>query len=445
MNSGRMTFRFDADKDKDKDKHKPKVEERWPGTGLGTADEYAVGLRQEVESPLLTWVHDPDSDFRFTREAPPEASYEYYSGVIDPRQQDWDARNERDTRDERSVWGVRDVRDVRNVRGVRDVREEQDRDIGDNFTADNGDQNDAYGRYGTYGSNDGSYHTRRPSYWWKFALSVAGAIGTGVLLGYAALALFYGGNTADGTNAAIATNSTTAGKQIDGASDPAGAGTSGLPLTGNEIVGNNSISVQVAAQSYYLLQYGVFSTPAGAVQAQQELLDAGLAAGLDPADGNRVYAGMSPEREQAKLLSSGLKNEGIELYVREVALPSADQLFFSGNAETVNNYFSISGQLLSELSSQSAALLSSGQTGTAANISVVSDLHMQWSEAVKSLEAGLSPEQQMICAGLDKSTSQAISALAEYNKNKAQALLWEVQESMLSFLTNQKKLLSAMM
>lgn len=153
--------------------------------------------------------------------------------------------------------------------------------------------------------------------------------------------------------------------QTSGANDPAGVGTSGLPVTGTDDTGKNTIPVQVAAQSYYLLQYGVFSTPAGAEQARQELLDAGLAAGLDPADGNRVYAGMSSDREQAKLLSSGLKNQGIELYVREVELPGVERLGFAGNAEAVNSYFAVSGQLLSELSSQSASLLSGGQTDAA--------------------------------------------------------------------------------
>jgi len=60
------------------------------------------------------------------------------------------------------------------------------------------------------------------------------------------------------------------------------------------------------------------------------------------------------------------------------------------------------------------------------------------------MEQGITPEAKSICAALEKSMSQGISALSEYNKNKAQALLWEVQESMLSFLTSQKQLLSAM-
>ncbi|MNI79988.1 hypothetical protein D3C73_1364830 [compost metagenome] len=69
---------------------------------------------------------------------------------------------------------------------------------------------------------------------------------------------------------------------------------------------------------------------------------------------------------------------------------------------------------------------------------------MQWTEAVRALEPGLPAAAQKLCAGLEKSVSRGISALNEYNKNQAQALLWEVQEAMMSFLTTQKSLLSAL-
>lgn len=415
MTNGRMTFRFDVDKDEPKPK--PKVVERWSNGGLGTAEDYTTELRQEVGPEVgpgdrQLWSYEPD--LRTTREAPPEDYYDYYSGNIDPRQEEWDEQD-RYFKYTQQSYLVSDL-DSNN----RDKLE--------------GGYTEGYG---------GSYHTRRPTYWWKLALSVAGAIGTGLLLGYAALSFFYGGNieSSMGTGTeATAVNS----EQTNGANDPAGLGTSGLPVTGTENSAQNSIPVQVVSQSYYLLQYGVFSTPTGAEQARQELLTAGLAAGLDPTDGNRVYAGISSDREQAKLLSNGLKNQGIELYVREVALPGAEHLVFTGKAEAVNSYFAASEKLLSELSSQSASLLSEAQVGTAANTATVSDLHLEWSEAIKGLEQGLSPEAVSICAALEKSMSRGISALGEYNKNKAKGLLWEVQESMLSFLTGQRQLMSIM-
>ncbi|MRN56231.1 SPOR domain-containing protein [Paenibacillus monticola] len=408
-----MTFRFD---DK-QDKLKPKAEASRSSSSLGTATDYiSANLREETELLEHTWP--VDSDLRFAHEEPAEDTETYYSTPADSHQQLFEMHTQlplppKELESDRYItpWPGNDRMTQR--------------------FEDNPPPEAGYG---------GSYHSRRPSYWWKFALSVAGAVVTGLLLGYMALSFFNGGSAR--TESVSTTGSTAAQEQTVGNTDSAKAGVSGI--TSNDSAGMNRISVQVAAQSYYLLQYGVFSTSAGAVQAQQELLDAGLAAALDPADGNRVYAGLSPDREQAKLLSNGLKNQGIELYVREVTLPAAEQLAFGGNAEVVNNYFSVSGQLLAELASLSASLLSAAPANTAADTTEVSNLHMQWTEAAKTMEQGLSPAVQSICAELEKSMSQGISALNEYNKNKAKGLLWEVQESMMSFLTSQRQLLSAL-
>lgn len=223
---------------------------------------------------------------------------------------------------------------------------------------------DSYEQSGAHrDSYGGSYHTRRPSYWWKFALSITGALGTGILLGYAALSFITGGagETAKAPGNAEVKAGITQGQKAATSSNAADI--TGVPAEQTGEAVSAQIPVEVAPQSYYLLQYGVFSTAAGAEQARQELLTAGLAAGLDPADGNRVYAGMSPDREQAKLLSNGLKGQGIELYVREVALPAVNQVRYTGTAAEVDSYFTLSSQLLSELSSLSASLLGGEQRG----------------------------------------------------------------------------------
>ncbi|MHA6533579.1 SPOR domain-containing protein [Paenibacillus sp. BAC0078] len=434
MSNGRMTFRFDVDREKSR----PEPLERRSTAGLGTAKEYAeIELRREAE--LRRRSIDTDSEAEQAGHLVELGEYD----LIDLRRQE---RGE----------GFRELDDTRQSffrsGHAPDLWEREPRYP----LVPQGDPEDEYGeryRSGEWkteaesfgdiplsgGGYSGSYHTRRPSYWWKLALAITGALGTGVLLGYAALSFIGGGSLAGGggntkVDSAVVQNGTTAadGQTLAGNTDSGPSGTAKD--------GVSRIPVQVAAQSYYLLQYGVFSTPAGAEQARQDLLDTGLAAALDPADGNRVYAGMSPDREQAKLLSSGLKNQGIELYVRGVTLPAVEQAAYAGKAEPVNSYFAASGKLLNEMSGLSASLLS-GQ-GQAADSSAVSDLHMQWTEAVKTLEPGLPAEARNLCAELEKSMSQGISALNEYKKNKAQGHLWEVQEAMMSFLTGQKRLLS---
>ena len=69
------------------------------------------------------------------------------------------------------------------------------------------------------------------------------------------------------------------------------------------------LEISSAGGTYYALQYGVFSSAERAEQAKLELSQTGLAASLDPEDGNRVYAGISADREEAKLLSTRLKSQ----------------------------------------------------------------------------------------------------------------------------------------
>ncbi|WP_139085100.1 SPOR domain-containing protein [Bacillus sp. FJAT-27264] len=446
MNNGRMTFRFDVDKDKPW----PKEEERRSSSSVGTAQEYKTEpLKQEDDFLDHGWVFEPEP--LTIREPVSQPTYGYSSGMKDHRWQDVDKIEENNgTLQGRQtffqgntppdLWDSRRppspfVEEEEGEWRSHKIPTRHGYDPVPEYYEDDGGK--AGGGYG------GAYHSRRPSYWWKFALSVAGALGTGLLLGYTALSFFGGGGPGAGGNAPVTGQAAVQNPNSDKVVDPAGVGTSGLPLAENGNPSVNTIPVHITPQSYYLLQYGVFSSPDGASQARKELLGAGLAAGVDPDDGNRVYAGLSPDREQAKLLSGGLKNQGIELYVREVTLPAVERLAYAGNAETVEGYFTASDKLLGELSSLSAALLSSGQVDTA-GAAAVSDLHLQWKEAAKGLEQSLPPETQALCASLEKSMNQGISALAEYNKSKAGGLLWEVQGSMMDFLTGQKKLLAAM-
>lgn len=435
MNNGRMTFRFDTDKDKGG--LEPQDIQSGAG-GLGTAKDYTRRVPDRGDAdPVEAWPYSPSPDDG------EQERYERYKDYDlepqDSRQGEWEDLSRNPGSSPPAFFRSGPATDLweRTPRRIPPVIQEEYRYSGQypeltpaNEPEDIGDISYSGVSYG------GSYQSRRPTHWWKFALSIAGALGTGLLLGYAALSFISGvndsGSGTGGTNTpSVQTGAGTAVQPV--------AGDTGLPVTGAGS-GAGRIPVAVAEQNYYLLQYGVFSTAAGARQAKQELLAAGLAAGSDPEGGNRVYAGVSPDREQAKLLSSGLKNQGIELYVREVTLPAAQQAEFSGSSEAVNRYFAASGNLLKELSSLSASLLSG--TGGTADTAAVSDLHMQWTEAVKSLEPGLTAEGQNLCTGLEKSMSQGIAALNEYSKNQAQGLLWEVQESMMSFLAGQKSLLS---
>lgn len=281
------------------------------------------------------------------------------------------------------------------------------------------------------------YRSRKPTSFWKMAVSVTAAVVTGLLFGYMVLSMFNGSNAGeDPASGQLESNDAVNQAPADSSG---GTGTSLAPDLSES-------TVRIPGQVFYMLQYGVFSTPERAEQAKGELLQSGIAAGGDLDEENRVYAGISPDREQAKLLSNQLKAEGVELYVREIALPDIESAAFAGEEQTLTDYFTISGQLVSELSTLSASLLGKQEAGAVASESMttITNLHQQWIQLMKSLSAGLGPETGAVLPAMEQSMNSSITALSEYNKNQSKGHLWEIQTGMMNYVMGQKKLLDGL-
>lgn len=269
-----------------------------------------------------------------------------------------------------------------------------------------------------------SYRPRHPASPWKVIGTITGAVVTGALFGFVILSFFKDGS--------------------GGSNVPAKPGTENVAESSGEPVKAAPVAVSVQGRSYYVLQYGLFSTKEGAEQAKKELEQYGLAAGSDPDEEYRVYAGISTDREQAKLLSSQLKDKGMDLYVKEITLPAISELKFAGDANTAGRYFETSSELASKLSTLSAALLSQEKPGAlnASEQAAVTDIHSRWTEAMKSFQTGLSREDEQLGAQIEQTMNSAVSALTEYNRNASKALLWEIQSRMMQYVMQQKELIS---
>nr|WP_282446291.1 SPOR domain-containing protein [Paenibacillus silvae] len=200
-----------------------------------------------------------------------------------------------------------------------------------------------------------------------------------------------------------------------------------------------------AGGTYYALQYGVFSSPERAEQAKLELTQAGIAAGTDPDDGNRVYAGISADREEAKLLSTRLKSQGVELYVKEIVNPEVNPAIFGSKQEDASLFFQNSSALVDQLSTLSIQQL--GQSVQAAiapeTMQVLSNRHQTWMNGLKSLSPGMTSEVQQVVSSMEKSMNSAITAIAEYNKNPDAVHMWAVQSDLMQYVLKQKKWLEA--
>nr|WP_285859189.1 SPOR domain-containing protein [Paenibacillus sp. MER 99-2] len=198
--------------------------------------------------------------------------------------------------------------------------------------------------------------------------------------------------------------------------------------------------------SYYALQYGVFSSPERAEQAKLELAQVGIAAGTDPEDGNRVYAGISADREEAKLLSTRLKAEGVELYVKEIAVPAINLSAWGGLEKDVENLFASSSALVDQLSNLSISQLgqTTPQAVSAEAMTVLENQHQSWLSGINSLAQGLNQEASAIVANMEKSMHNAITAVTEYNKNPADVHMWTVQANLMEYVLEQKQWIEMM-
>lgn len=285
------------------------------------------------------------------------------------------------------------------------------------------------------------YRPRRPGSAWKLAGSVTAAVLTGLLFGSIVLNIFNGEGAEEDFQPGLPDILEEASGQPDnpitGAIDkeksaPAAAGA--------------GISVTIPEQTYYMLQYGVFSSAERAEQAKGELDEAGLAAFSDMSGENRVYAGVSPDREQAKLLSGQLKNEGVELYVREVTVPGAQSALFAGDGALLDIFFEASGGLAEQLSSLSASLLGKGQPEAVSESAMknLTALHLQWTKAIKLIYPGLGPEAELALKNMENSMNNSVTALTEYNKNRSKGHLWEIQAGIMDYIMSQRKLVESL-
>lgn len=273
-----------------------------------------------------------------------------------------------------------------------------------------------------------SYKRNRPPRGWKMIGSVSGALVTGALFGIVILS-FFNKESAVKPDEMLPVNqsiSTVSGQE--GEAETAG-----------------QLEISSAGGTYYALQYGVFSSPERAEQAKLELTQAGLAASTDPEDGNRVYAGISADREEAKLLSTRLKSQGVELYVKEIVNPTVDPAVFGNKQEDVALFFKNSSVLVDQLSTLSIQQL--GQSVQAAispeMMAALQTQHETWLTGIKSLAPGMAVDVQPVVSSMEKSMNSAITAIAEYNKNPDAVHMWAVQSDLMEYVLQQKRWLES--
>lgn len=278
-----------------------------------------------------------------------------------------------------------------------------------------------------------SYYFRKTrTSWWKVVGSLTGAIVTGALFGFVVLSMFNQEITVPIPGIGVPRQEA-AGEATD------------IPTLGSVIIEEQPPLVQVVlpSQSYHFLQYGVFSTAEGVELAQQQLRDSGIAAARDTVDEKRVYAGVSPDREEAKLLSGRLKTGGVHLILHEISLPESATVEYNGDVASLQKYLAQSADLVYMLSSSSAALLgeASPSRQSQEEMGQLRESHQLWTKSAAAIRGKLSAAVDAEAKEMEKAMNSAVEAMGEFNEKGEQTMLWEVQNEMMRFILAEQKLM----
>ncbi|MBW5447856.1 hypothetical protein GE107_17520 [Cohnella sp. CFH 77786] len=249
--------------------------------------------------------------------------------------------------------------------------------------------------------------------WWKVFASVAGAIGTGALFGYLVLTLF------TGETPFPASASQGSDQPAQAQAESAAASSPSVPPSSPQ---GSSTAREWPAETYYVLQYGVFQSEEGAAAALEELKGKGYPGFEDRSDGFRVYAGVAGTKEEAELLASQM--QGVEIFVKPLAVDSWVPAVSEG-AEQLGAFIGLSHELTRELASLSVFALQdeNPQPIDADKLAKLREIHGKWLEAAGRLDGKAQEKGKAIVQALNA----AIVSVEDYGRNHSRFHLWRVQ------------------
>lgn len=280
---------------------------------------------------------------------------------------------------------------------------------------------------------------------WKVLGSVTGAIVTGALFGLVVLSLF--NRDVDFPIPGLTNARESALRAVESLPVMGNAGSAANSQTGTQSDPEAllpSVEVSVPEQSYYFLQYGVFSTEEGVDRATQELKASGLAAAKDIVNDKRVYTAISGDREQAKLLSSQLKAEGVNLILHEADISKDAVVHFGKPGNVLEEYANQSAGLVKLLCETSASLLLEDSPAISPDVlSSLKEQHVQFTQNAAAVRDGFAGESGRLAQEMETEMNTAVEALQQFDKTKAKSHLWEVQNAMMQYVLDEQQLFKA--
>lgn len=285
-----------------------------------------------------------------------------------------------------------------------------------------------------------------PPSWLNVFLSVAGALATGALFGYLLLSLFTGEPVLPGGEKPSNDNQPSV---IDTTDDTPGTSGEGViqpdPDTSTQgergpVTDGPTAALTGLDQTYYLLQFGVFSNTEGRDTALAQLRGKGLAAAaLTTKDDYRVYAGLAGDKDQATALRSTMPDT--DLFVKEITVAAPNKIPFEGDAAAAQQFFERTRDVVQML--DDLALTQLEQTTLSPLSDAASEAwektYQQWKQSAPAMQEGTkSAENKAFLDNIIVSVDNAAKALLQYDKKPSAAHLWSAQSSLMEAVITQK-------
>ncbi|MFD2670492.1 SPOR domain-containing protein [Marinicrinis sediminis] len=284
--------------------------------------------------------------------------------------------------------------------------------------------------------------------WMTLLLSVGGAIATGAIFGFFVLQLFTG----------------SAPSPVDIAADgdvqeqmpagmEAGSGTetgTGTDPNSNPVLtppSSTDQAVSIPAQSYIMLQHGVFSNEEGAQTAVEQLKGSGFAASMQQGEQFHVFAGVTMNRDDALYLSHILKEADKEAYVKTYSLPALSSVKWGGaEMDELTQFFEENHNMMESMANLSLLHLQATETSPfeEETMRTMQTAHQSWMKLETSLEQQANEEIKRILQTMNQAMNVAMNALTEYTRNPSRAFLWQVQTAMMDVMMQEKNLRNAL-
>ncbi|WP_053374787.1 SPOR domain-containing protein [Paenibacillus sp. FJAT-27812] len=290
--------------------------------------------------------------------------------------------------------------------------------------------------------------------WFNVFLSVAAALATGALFGYLLLSLFTGASIWPGGAGGKPQSLPVTGNEITGeaAGDKAGNAGTGTKGEGTKPVTDNNpaakpdpnlamVSLEGLDQTYFMLQFGVFSNTEGRDAAMAQLAEKGLAgAALTSASDYRVYAGMGGDKAKAQTIRGQMPD--MDLYIKEVSLTTPGKMPFKGEQATAQSFFAKTKEIVQMLDELTIAQLEQPALSSLSESAAATwqAEHQKWTENAAAMRIGI--EDAAGKAYFDKVTqaiNTAAKSMIEYDKKPSRAYLWSVQSQLMKAIISQKE------